>query len=162
MSKPVDEQIAEEIVSRLSAVVVTVDAQTLLAEVYRVNRDASDWTPENNSIVVKQTTATRFPEMDCPGNPPAVAYQLEFALVSFTRQPDREENADEAAINMFAALVRKAITNGSDWYTFGGLAFDAEVGEIVPFITENGAHAGAVQQLMVRFKVSELDPFVVR
>jgi hypothetical protein len=46
-----EERIAVEILRRLKTVVVEEDQHTRLAEVYRVNRDATDWTPENNAIV---------------------------------------------------------------------------------------------------------------
>ena len=162
MPKPPEERIAEELVRRLGQVVVSEDQQIRLAKVYRVNRDATDWTPENNTIVVVQGTATRLPELDCPGNPPADAYLLEFAIVLFIRQRDRETDADQAEVNQLVALAKRAVTSTSDWYTFDGICMDAEFGETTPFVPANGSMAGASVQLNTTFRVSELDPFLVR
>ena len=157
-----EERIAVEILRRLKTVVVEEDQHTRLAEVYRVNRDATDWTPENNAIVLVQGSASRLPELDCPGNPPANAYQLELAVVGFIRQSDREELADRSEVNQLVALAKRSITPASNWYTFGGICHDAEFGDVTPFVPSNGSLAGASVQLNVAYKVSELDPFLVR
>ena len=162
MPKPPEERIAEELVRRLGQVVVSEDQQIRLAKVYRVNRDATDWTPDNNTIVVKQGLASRIPESDYPGNPPAIAYELSFMLIGFIRQSDRETKVDDSEINTIVALMKRAVTPDSDWHNFDGVSFDAVFGEVQPFVADGGGNTGAMVELFVRYRVSEYDPFLVR
>ena len=157
MTQPPEERIATAIVTRL-------DADAAFANVYRVNRDATDWQPANDTVVVKQGSCTRLPESDTPGNPPAIAYELTFALVGFVRQADRTTSADDIEINTIAANIKKAVVAGltNTWHTFGGICFDAGFGATEPFVTDNGAHTGAVVEVICRYRVSETDPFAVR
>ena len=157
-SLPVPERIAAAIVTRLE------NSTPEFSSVTRVNRDATDWQVTNDSVVVRQGTAARLPELDYPGNPPAIAYELTFAIVGFIRQSDRIKDADDIEINTIAANIQKAIVAGltSTWHTFGGICFDASFGETVPFVTDNGAHTGAVVEVMCRYRVSETDPYTVR
>ena len=154
---PPEERIAAEIVERLA------DSEEF-ANVYRVNRDATDWRPANETVVVKQGSCTRLTESDMPGNPPAIAYELTFALVGFVRQADRTTSADDIEINTIAANIKKAVVAGltNTWHTFGGICFDAGFGATEPFVTDNGAHTGAVVEVICRYRVSETDPFAVR
>lgn len=158
MSTSVEEQIAAELVARLEAVDFELEDVT----VYRVNRDATEWQPKDKSIVVVQGEATRMPEMDCPGNPPAIAYDIEFAIVCFARQSDREKTPEMTKVNNFVATAKKGVTNSTDWHRFGSICFDAEFGNTIPFTPIDGALSGASVQLNCRYRVSELDPFVVR
>lgn len=157
-----EERIAAELMARLEIVTVTEDSGSVPATVYRVNRDATEWQPKNNSIVLKQGEQSRLPDLDCPGNPPAIAYQIQFAVVCFIRQSDRESNADAERVNNLAALARKAITNSSNWQAIDSVSFDAEITETVPFTESEGGHVGAIFTVEASYRVSELDPFVVR
>lgn len=156
-STPVEERIATAIVTRIGD-------DPSFESVTRVNRDATDWLVGNDSVAVRQGSAVRLPELDYPGNPPAIAYELTFAIVGFIRQPDRTTSADDIEINTIAANIKKAIVAGltSTWHTFGGICFDAGFGETANFVTENGAHTGAVVELTCRYRVSETDPYQVR
>jgi len=160
-AQPVEERIAAAIVTRLNAETGPDEAFTSVA---RVNRDATDWQVSNGAVAVKQGNATRITESDHPGNPPAIAYELTFAIVGFIRQSDRTTTADDIEINTIAANIKKSIVAGltNNWHTFGGICFDAGFGETVPFVTENGSHTGAVVELACRYRVSETDPYQVR
>lgn len=162
MSLPPEERIAVELVRRLEEVVVSQDGFSRTATVKRVNRDASDFTPENNTLVVVQGDSVRNPEMDCPGNPPAVSYQLELTVVAFIRQSDREPDADDTQSNELIALARKAIAPSNDWFTFDMGAFDAEFQDTTPMTLSNSSMAGGSFSLRVSYRVSERDPFLVR
>ncbi len=162
MATAPDERIATTLISRLETVTVDEPDGVVPVTVYRVNRDATDWKPKNNSIVLKQGETSRLPDLDCPGNPPAMAYEIQFGVACFVRQSDRASNADMERVNNLSALARKAITNSTTWYAIDSVSFDAEVGETVPFMEADGGHVGAIFQVTARYRVSELDPFVVR
>jgi hypothetical protein len=65
-------------------------------------------------------------------------------------------------VNELSAAVQKSLTVDSDWYTFGGYAFDSSVGEITNFTSDDNEHHGATIPLLVTYRVSENNPFEVR
>ena len=163
MPQAVEERIAVELVNRLKTIVVTEDQNTTLVNVVRAGRDPRRWTITNNSIFVVQGEATRNPAADCPGNPPANGYDLEFGIICFIRQKDSETIVDDATkVNELVALARHAIAKPSDWQSFGLLCYDADFGDTVPFTPSEGSHSGGAFDLLCQFRVSENDPFEVR
>jgi hypothetical protein len=158
-----EERIALELIDRLETITVTEDMATVAVDVYRPNRDASNWTPADNTIVVVQGESAREPAMDCPGNPMSLAYAVTFAIVAFVRQDDRETDADATVINAMSAKIREAIAaSSSDWYTFGDVAYHSEFGPSAPFPQTNDGHSGVIVEITCRFRVSEFDPTEVR
>lgn len=163
MFRSAEERIARELAARLETVVLYDYGTPERANVYRVNRDASNWTPRNNSIVIVQGGSARIPELDCPGNPPAIAFATTFACVAFVRQKDREDDPDAHVVNQIGAMMRRAITRtGAEWYTFGGVSFNCDIGESNPFPQTSDGHAGVILELVAQFRISERDPFEVR
>lgn len=159
----IPEAIAEELISRLEAVTLANGYSFNVASVERVNRDGHDWTPKNNTLVVVQREQQRNEAHDYPGNPPAIAYELPFAIHCFVVQSDFSGLSDAMLVNRMAANVQKAIAEGStSWHTFGGNAYNAMFGTITPFVSDQGDHAGCTIELTVQYRVSELDPFTVR
>lgn len=161
MPTSVVEQIALKLIERLERVVVYEDGQPTLAKVYRVNRLAEDWTPSNNAIVVMRPVVERYPESDCPGNPPAIAYQVTFEVKCFIRQDDRETLPDDAKVSELASLVQMEIAADANWHQFGGACFDSEFGEVTTF-EPSESHAGAALEVLARYRVSETNPFEIR
>lgn len=158
---PIPELIATTLISRLEAIMVSNGYAFTVAGVDRVNRDATEWTPKNNTIVVLQDSEERVEELDCFGNPPAIAYQLTFAVKGFVRQSDRVTTADQARENEMAATIKKAIASSATWYHFGGSAINAQFGATERFEASD-SHAGVVVFVDVFYRVSETDPYQVR
>jgi hypothetical protein len=159
----IEELIIEELIARLSTITVDEDGTPVSVNAIRTNRDASTWTPRNNTIVVVQGSSQRDPDFDCPGNPPAVAYILTVVIVAFIRQNDRETSPDATRQNEMAAEIKKAIVGGSaTWHTLGGRCFDADLGNADPFPQTDDGHAGVMVEMTMRFRASEQDPYTVR
>lgn len=162
MPTPVPELIALELISRLEDITVANGFSFNVAGVDRVNRDSSEWTPKNNSIVVVQSLEARDSESDHPGNPAAIAYQLTFNIKGFVRQSDRATTADQSKENDMLAAVRLAVAGTTTWHQFDGNSYDADWGEVTRFESESGSHAGLNIELIVRYRVSEINPYTVR
>jgi len=158
-----EERIASELVTRLETITVTEDGSPVAATVIRPNKDATRWTPADNTIAVVQTDSVREPALDCPGNPSSLAYAVGFAVVGFVRISDRATSPEMTDVNAFSAKIREAIVaSSSDWYTFGDVAYHAEFGDSSPFPQTSDGHSGIIIELRVRFRVSEFDPTEVR
>lgn len=161
MPTPVPESIATTLVTRLNAITIANGYAFTAASVDRVNRDATEWTPKNNSIVVIQGDSQRETVLDCPGNPPANGWRLPFAVAGFVRQSDRVTTADQSKENEIAAAIIKAVASVSNWHTFGGYAVNAEIGAVTR-LPASESMAGVRVQFDVHYRVSEDDPFEVR
>lgn len=157
---PVPERIATELVSRLQQITVGNGYAITVVNVARVNRDASGWTPRHLGIVLVQGTETRNEEHDCPGNPPAMAYELEFGIHGFVRQPDRTTAPDATTMNKMAAAIRKAIAGTATWYQIDNACYDADWSETDDVVSPD--HAICSMGIVARYRVSELDPLEVR
>lgn len=162
MSTAVPERIALELISRMEAITVANGYAFSAADVYRVNRDATSWTPANYAIVVVQGDAERNFDHDRPGNPVANAYELTFVVVGFVRQSDRTTAADQAKMNDMDAAIRKAIANGTSWHVFDDATYDAELEAGANVVQEDGDYSAVTIELKVRYRVSEVDPYTVR
>jgi len=157
------ERIIRELVRRLESATLFSDGKPTAVEVVRPNRDASNWSPKDNTVLVMQGESARLPGMDLPGNPPAVAYALTLTLAGFARQSDRSTLPDDSESNELAGVIQRAVTGGdADWHTFGGVALDARFGDVATFPRTSDSHSGATVELTVHYRVSELDPFEVR
>lgn len=163
MPTAVPELIALELIARLEEITTDNGYSFTVPSVDRVNRDGTDWTPKSNTIVVLQTAEEPIPELSYPGNPPAIAYQLTFTIQGFVRQSDRSTTADAALENEMVAAIKKAVAeNSTSWHTFDGNAMNANWGPTTRFDPVQGAHAGVSIELIVQYRVSELDPYTIR
>lgn len=162
MSTAVPELIALELVSRLETITTGNGYAFNVSSVERVSRDAREWTPRNLGIAVTQPIDTRNPALDHEGNPPALAFNLQFNIHCFVRQSDDSSTPDQTTENALVASVQKAVASTSDWQTFDGNAFNADWGQRQNFVPSEGKHAGATLPLIVQYRVSETDPFEVR
>lgn len=162
MSNSIAEQIVLEVVSRLEQITIANSYAFDVADVSRVQRDGSQWTPKNYSVAVKEVTDSRIPELDHEGNPPAVAWQLVLEIGGFIRLADRTGTTQQTKLNNFAASIRKAITNSATWMEFGSLAVDADFGETQLTESDTGEYSLAIVPLLVVYRVDETDPFTAR
>lgn len=162
MLLPIPERISQEIAERLEGIKIANSFDFDVADVIRPDRLARNFTPKNLRILLVQGSENRLPELDHEGNPPAIAWQVEYRIVIFIRDQDRSETAHAISENRAAANIRKAITNASDWYTFRDIALLAEFGSTDPFISGEGDHQGVSIPLTVTYRASETEPFEVR
>lgn len=158
----IPERIAQEIVERLEQIQIVNSYDFDVADVIRPDRLARNWTPKNYRILVTQGTEDRLPELDHEGNPPAIAWQVEYQIKVFLRELDKSETAHAIGENRIAANIRKAITDSSTWYTFREVALFAEFGGSEPFLSSEGDSQGITVPLTVTYRASETDPFEVR
>ena len=165
MPTPVPELIALEIVSRLELITVANGYAFNVPQVVRPNRKGDNWERKHLSIGVLQGESERVPELDCPGNPPALCYRVVFNLecVCKDSEIDSPDAAHATNENEIAAAVVKAITDdGATWYTMNGNAIDSEIGTHTPFSSPEGEANGVQIPISVMYRVSENDPFQVR
>lgn len=155
------EDIAVEVVARLGEITTANGYAFDAASVDRINRDSSDWTPSPYAIVVEQASETRNESHDRPGSPPAMAYEQTYEIHGFIRQSDRSTTPDATLENRMESAIKKAVAeNSSSWHQFDGSSYDANWGETTPY--ESTEHAGVTVRLIVRYRVSELDPEALR
>lgn len=162
MPTPIPELIAAEIVSRLEEITTANGYAFTIPFVRRVNRDGRNWTPQDNAIAVMQSgDEQRLPDMDCPGNPPANAYQQTWEIRGYVRQSESTFTAEDTQLNQMTASIRKAIAeNSGNWVTMGGNSFNAMFGS--SRIEKSAEHTVAVVELDTMYRISELDPFTAR
>jgi hypothetical protein len=153
MPLTIDEQIAAEAYLRLQNCEGVV-------EVVRVARRIDDWVPKDHQIVLTKTPAVRFTAYDCPGNPPAIGRQVNLKIYCHVLQSIHDTEPADKAIGEFADSAIKAITEVVDWYQFGGVAINAEVGDVAR-TTQDGFESASVT-ISVMYRVSETNPFQVR
>jgi len=121
-----------------------------------------EYTPKDSQIVVTQANPERVPELDCPGNPPALCWSQRFNLNLHVMPSESEDTPVDQLVNQFAADVMKAVTTSVDqWHTFGGFARDAEWLSQENIETGEGCD-GINVPLEVRFRASENNPYEVR
>ena len=161
--KTVPERIAEAIETRLLAIVEGDDFEIDVSEVVRPTRKGENWLRRHLSIGILQQSSERVPELDCPGNPPAICYAVTFDLVGVLRDSVRED--DPKAVNenkMAAAIIRAVTTPQESWHSFGGVAINAEIGDIEVATSSEGEFNSVTIPMRIMYRVSENDPYTVR
>lgn len=162
MSDPIPERIAAVIVSRLEAITTANGYAINVEGVIRPDRQGRVFTPKNNLIIVEQADSARLPELDHPGNPPAIAELLTFQIYAMNRPGDKTETPVATNNNTLEACVKKAICSPTDWHHFSSLAINAEFGTTQPVESTSSDHAGVMVPLIVTYRYSETDPYTVR
>lgn len=153
LSEPIDEAIFQEIVSRLQI----VDGSTIVE--YR--REPGNWTPTHRQICIVKKTPERVPELDYPGNPPAMAWRMPVNLRLHFQQSETDTMPGSTAISEFIAEVHQEICLPDNWYQWDGKAVDTQFGN-TELVSPTGAFDVAVIGLLVTYRHSEGDPFEVR
>jgi len=153
LTVPVDEAIIEKVIESLEE----IDDITVI----RQTKSIEEWTPEDLQIVVVKGGPTRVTDLDCPGNPPALAWQLEVKLRLHVIPSEHDDTATEEYSSVFVAEVLKEITSTAGWYHWSGLAIDSQIGDIEP-ISSDGGFDCTVLPLLITYRVSENNPYEVR
>lgn len=160
------EKIAVEIMRRLERISIDNGYVFTPYAVTRPKRQAEDLSPEDGNIQLTQKDSVRNEDMSHPGNPPAIAYDVEFEINCFVRTSDFEDSDYDTIQNDRCCQVVKAITNEAEdpnrWYTFDDNAIIADFGSFRPYPQSDGNHNGITIPLMVTYRVSENNHYQVR
>jgi len=158
---PVVSRISDEIFARLQALVSGSAGAYSFADVVRPTKLAT-YTPQHGLIVLTRGEVSRVTELDCPGNPPAVAFQQTFSIRVHIAPSEKDTTPVEVYEDVMEAEIHKAIVNdAATWHTFGDLAINADIGAQQTVVSDGG-YDGIAVPLAVTFRVTEGDPYTVR
>jgi hypothetical protein len=158
---PVVSRISDEIFARLQALVSGSAGAYSFANVVRPTKLAT-YTPQHGLIVLTRGEVSRVTELDCPGNPPAVAFQQTFSIRVHIAPSEKDTTPVEVYEDVMEAEIHKAIVNDSaTWHTFGDLAINADLGAQQTVVSD-GSYDGIAVPLTVTFRITEGDPYTVR
>jgi hypothetical protein len=158
---PVVSRISDEIFARLQALVSGSAGAYSFANVVRPTKLAT-YTPQHGLIVLTRGEVSRVTELDCPGNPPAVAFQQTFSIRVHIAPSEKDTTPVEVYEDVMEAEIHKAIVNdAATWHTFGDLAINADIGAQQTVVSD-GSYDGIAVPLAVTFRITEGDPYTVR
>jgi hypothetical protein len=158
---PVVSRISDEIFARLQALVSGSAGAYSFVDVVRPTKLAT-YTPQHGLIVLTRGEVSRVTELDCPGNPPAVAFQQTFSIRVHIAPSEKDTTPVEVYEDVMEAEIHKAIVNdAATWHTFGDLAINADIGAQQTVVSD-GSYDGIAVPLAVTFRVTEGDPYTVR
>jgi hypothetical protein len=164
MADPINKQIIAAVISRLENITVANGYEFDVGTVGQADRDLDMGEVNTKDIWVSAEEDKEEPTLSWPGNPPRLWMNLTLRLIGFAKQIDVDET--EVGVTEFstdedqmAAAIRKALANNDagQWHTFGGLAVMASFGNYSQF-NEPGWD-GAVVELVIGYRVSEINPF---
>lgn len=158
--KPVIASISDELVDRLTTLITEPNDAFTFSGVERPTKLAT-YTPSHGLIVLVRGDSERLTDLDCPGNPPAIAYRQTFLVVVHIAPSEKDVTPLEQYEDVAEAAVVKAVRNGNTWHTFGGYAINADFGAQVT-ATNDGGYCGISVPVFVTYRVSESDPYTVR
>ena len=158
---PVVSRISDEIFARLQTLVSGAAGAYEFVNVVRPTKLAT-YTPQHGLIVLTRGEVVRVPEIDCPGNPPAVGWRQTFLIRLHIAPSERDTQPVEVYEDIMEAEIHRAIvTDAATWHTFGDLAIVADL-EPQQTVTSDGSYDGIAIPLSVTYRVTEGDPYTVR
>ena len=160
VNKPVVSRIADVIKSRLDALIYEPQELFDFVAVERPTKIAT-YTPRNGTIVLHRGEVARVTELDCPGNPPALAYRQTFLIRVHIAPSERDTTPVEEYEDAAESEIIKAIRVDAQWYSMDGLAIHAEFGSQITAVSDGG-YDGIAVPLIVTYRVSENNPYEVR
>jgi hypothetical protein len=132
-----------------------------IVEVIQPKRQG-DYSPRHNQIVLTYGGIDRVEALDFPGNPPAVAYNQTYNIRCHVIPSEKDPTPINEMLDTYAAEVMRVVCDaGSQWYSFGSLAIDANFQPTETYSAENGL-SGINVPLVVTFRHSENNPFEAR
>lgn len=166
MTLPVVERIAKTLVERLQAITIANGYDINIAVVGRLNRLATNITPEHHSVWVVQGDTIPNDEQTHEGNPIALGKTTTWNIHVFVRQSDNDMNPYSTNVNIASAAVQKAIrspdVSPQMWHTMDGDAVMVEFGTESPMLSAEGEQSGVTIPVNVTYRVSEDDPTEAR
>jgi len=158
--KPVVTKISDEIFARLETLITEPNDAFTFTQVIRPTKLAQ-YTPEHALIVLTRGESVRVTELDCVGNPPAIAWKQAFLIRVHIAPSEKDETPIELYEDVAEAAVHKAIRTSATWHTFGGYAINADFQPVIQ-TTADGGYEGIAVPVVVTYRVSEGDPYTVR
>ena len=158
--KPIVTKISDEIFTRLETLITEPNGAFTFTNVVRPTKIAT-YTPAHGLIVLTRGEITRVNDLDCPGNPPAIAYQQTFLVRVHIAPSEKDPTPVELYEDVAEAAIHKAIRTSGTWHTFDGNAINADFGPQIT-ATSDGGYEGIAVPVIVTFRVSEGDPYTVR
>jgi len=158
--KPVISLISDEIFSRLQTLVSGSVGAYSFTKVVRPTKLAT-YTPQNGLIVLTRGEIVRLNDLDCPGNPPSVAYMQTFLIRVHIAPSEKDTTPIELYEDVAEAEIHRAIRSDDTWHTFNENAINADFGP-QQTATSDGGYDGIAIPLMVTYRVAEGDPYTVR
>jgi len=160
IEKPVVTLISDEIFARLETLITEPNDAFVFTQVIRPTKLAQ-YTPEHALIVLTRGDSVRVPELDCPGNPPAICWQQTFFVRVHIAPSEKDETPTELYEDVAEAAVQKALRTSSTWHTFGGYAINSDFQPAIQ-TTADGGYQGIAVPVAVTYRVAEGDPYTVR
>jgi hypothetical protein len=157
---PVVTRIEVELFDRLQKLAAGWSDYTYVSEVIRPKR-LSGYTPKDRQVVLTRESEERVPELDCPGNPPAEAKRVTFAIRCHSLPSEKDTTPVEELNDVITSDVKRVVGDASQWHTFGGLAINSEWLDPI-YISGDGSFDGVAVMLAVTFKTDENNPYNVR
>ena len=157
MSVAISEQIARELLTRLERLEVASAYNTTASEVVRPVR-LGGFTPKDLQIVLTQDSPVRNEEIDCPGNPPRLGWDIQFNIRCHVMPSETSSTPVDDIINTMSADVVVAVCQDSNWQTMDSLAINSQ------WLTHenidgDGSFDGVNIPLVVTYRVDETDPY---
>ena len=157
---PVVERIADELFARLQKLTAGYSAMFIASEVIRPTR-VDGYTPKNRQIVLTFGQEERVNELDCPGNPPAVAYRQTFNIRCHVAPSEKDPTPVERYVALMAASVMQVVGDANRWHTFSELSINAEW-QTREDIAGEGGTDGCNMPIAITYRVDETNPFNLR
>lgn len=161
MADPIDDKIAQELLSRVQNVTTGNGYEQTLSAL-RPTGTQRDVKPQNGRAVIFEIDREEDEEHAIPGEPNAVAYRLLMGVAVYVRPSESSSTAIDTLVNRAAADVQKAIRNSGTWHTFDDNAIHARMMAPIKFETEDGSHDGVLIPVEILFRVDEDDPYSAR
>lgn len=157
---PIVSKISDELFARLQALVSGASGPYSFRNVVRPTKLAT-YTPVHGLIVLTRGDVSRVPDLDCPGNPPSMAWRQTFLIRVHIAPSERDATPIELYEDVMEAEIHNAVRTDSDWHTFGDNAIDAEF-EPVQTVVSDGGYDGISITVAVTYRMAEGDPYTVR
>lgn len=158
---PIVERIARELLRRLESLINSAHHNISAVEVFRPKR-LETFSPRNRQVVLTDGSHVRVPELDCPGNPPALARRITFNIRCHLINDEKSCEPIDTLVHMFAADVENVVVDDDpQWYTFDGNSFDAVWGD-EEYIAGDGAIDGVNVPISITYRHSEGNQYEVR
>lgn len=158
--RPINERIAYALFERLQYLAAGYSPYTAVSEVIRPTR-MGGYTPKHLQIVLTQDAPERNEELDCPGNPPAIAWDQRFNIRCHVMPSEKDPTPVDELVNTMAADVQQVVTDATDWHTFGDLALNAQW-QTPENIDGDGGIDGINVPLVITYRVAENNPYQKR
>lgn len=159
-ARPVVSRIADELFQRLKKLAAGYSVYCAVTEVIRPTR-LGGYTPKNLQIVMTKGDNERVNELDCPGNPPALAHRQTFNIRCHVLPSELDLTAVDEYCEVMEAAVKMVVTDATRWECFASQAITADWLPTEP-IQSDGSFDGVNVPIAVLYRVDEDNPYNVR